>query len=442
MKASAHRGDDRTAMQSKPIALLNARLVDPSAGKESRGGLLMVDGVIRDLGPSVTAANIPDDTLVIDCNGDIVSPGLIDMRAFVGEPGEEHRETIATASAAAAAGGVTTIVAMPDTHPPVDDPAVVDFLQRRARDTARVRVLPSAAITKGLKGLEIAEIGLLQEAGAIAFTDGCRSIRNSQVMRRAMTYARDFDALIMHFTQDEDLAGSGVMNAGELASRLGLGGIPVQAEAIALDRDIRLVGMIGARYHASLVTTRMSLEIIARAKEAGLPVTCATSINHLTLNENDVGNYRTFFKVAPPLRHEVDRVAVVEALASGLIDVVVSDHNPQDVETKRLPFGEAEDGAIGLETMLSASLRLVHSGQVSLSRLLAAMSSRPAEILGLPQGRLQKGAPADVIRFDPDEPYVLDPTRLHSRSKNTPFDEARMEGVVKLTIVAGEIVWG
>ena len=425
---------------TKPLALINARLVDPAQSKEIKGGVLIANGVIADVGAGVTKANV-GDAEVIDCGGDVVAPGLIDMRAFVGEPGAEHRETIASASMAAAAGGVTTIVSMPDTQPVVDDPAVVDFLKRRARDTARVRVLPSAAITKGLKGKEIAEIGMLQEAGAVAFSDGTHSIRNTQVMRRAMTYARDFDALIMHFTQDEDLAG-GVMNAGELATRLGLGGIPVEAEAIALDRDMRLVNMIKGRYHAALISARMSIEVIERAKQAGLAVTCATSINHLTLNENDIGNYRTFCKVSPPLRHELDREAVVDALASGLIDVIVSDHNPQDVETKRLPFGEAENGAIGLETMLSAAIRLVHAGQVSLPRLIASMSLRPAEILGLPQGRLTKGAPADIIRFDPDEPYVLDPALLHSRSKNTPFDEARMEGRVKLTLVAGEKVWG
>ncbi len=429
-------------MTQQPLALINARLVNPASGTETRGGLLIMDGVIADLGGAVTKDALPAGARVIDCAGDIVAPGLIDMRAFVGEPGAEHRETMASASAAAAAGGVTTMVAMPDTHPAVDDPAVVDFIKRRARDTARVRVLPSAAITKGLRGKEIAEIGLLLESGAVAFTDGLRSIRNAQVMRRAMTYARDFDALIMHFAQDEDLAGSGVMNAGERATRLGLGGIPVEAETIALDRDLRLVNMIKGRYHASLVSAAPSLEILKRAKDAGLKVTCATSINHLTLNENDIGAYRSFFKLSPPLRHEDDRLAMVEALASGLIDVIVSDHNPQDVETKRLPFGEAEFGAIGLETMLSAGLRLVHAGQVSMARLLHALSTRPAEILGLPQGRLQKGAPADVIRFDPEEPYVLDPALLHSRSRNTPFDGAKMEGRVKLTVVAGEVVWG
>ncbi len=276
----------------------------------------------------------------------------------------------------------------------------------------------------------------------MAFTDGARiDPQCAQVMRRAMAYARDFDALVIHHAEDRDLAADGVMNEGEFASRLGLAGIPREAEAIMLDRDMRLVNLTGARYHAALVTTTLSLDIIAKAKAAGLPVTCATSINHLTLNENDIGDYRTFLKLAPPLRREEERRALVEALASGLIDVIMSDHNPQDVETKRLPFAEAEDGAIGLETMLSAGLRLVSAGDVSLPRLLAAMTIRPAEILGLPQGRLKIGAPADLIRFDPDEPYVVDPAKLHSRCKNTPFDEARMEGRVKLTLVAGEIVF-
>ncbi len=427
-------------MSHVPIALINARLVDPAAGSETKGGVLVVDGMIAAVGASVTRDQIGSGATIVDCGGDVVSPGLIDMRVFVGEPGAEFRETIATASAAAAAGGVTTIIALPDTHPPIDDPAVVDFLRRRARDTARVRVLPSAALTKGLGGKEIAEYGLLKEAGAIAFTDGFHSIRNSQVMRRAMTYARDFDALVMHYAEDADLAGSGVMNAGELASRLGLGGIPVEAEAVTLDRDMRLVNMIRGRYHAALISTRMSLDVIARARAAGLPVTCGASINHLTLNENDIGHYRTFFKLAPPLRHEDDRRAMVAALADGLLDVIVSDHNPQDVDNKRLPFGEADNGAIGLETMLAAGLRLVHSGDVSLPRLLAAMTINPARILGLPQGRLEKGAPADLIRFDPDEPFVVDAAALHSRSKNTPFEDARLQGRVKLTLVAGETV--
>jgi dihydroorotase len=329
---------------------------------------------------------------------------------------------------------------MPETNPPVDDPAVVDYLVRRARDKAGVRMLPAAALTKGLNGKEMTEIGLLREAGAVFFTDGARSIANAQVMRRALTYARDFDALIVHHVEDAALADGGVMNESELSSRLGLPGIPREAETIMLERDISLVRLTGGRYHASMISCAASLAIIERAKKEGLPVTCGVSINNLTLNENDISTYRTFLKLSPPLRHEDDRCAMVEGVASGLIDVIVSDHNPQDVETKRQPFAECADGAIGLETMLSAALRLVHSGDVALPRLLQALSMRPADLIGLPQGRLLKGAPADLILFDPDEPFVLNPDTLHSRCKNTPFDGARLQGRVHVTMVGGRIV--
>lgn len=422
------------------LLLFNARLVDPASGRDMRGGVVTRDGVVVEIGDSVRQADAPDGARVIDCAGDIVAPGLIDMQAFVGEPGAEHRETIASATLAAAAGGVTTLVSTAATAPPVDDPAVVDFVLRRARDTGRVRVAPMAALTRGRAGNEIAELGLLQQAGAVAFCDGARSVRNALVMRRALTYARDFGALVVHFAEDPDLS-VGVMNEGDFAHRLGLAGAPREAEAVMLDRDLRLVALTGARYHCAIVTTTLSLDALRRAKDEGLAVTCGVSINHLTLNENDIGDYRTFLKLKPPLRQEDERMALVGALSEGLIDVIVSDHDPQDVETKRLPFAEAEYGAIGVETMLAAGLRLVHSGDVTLSRLLESMTSRPAEILGLPQGRLQKGAPADIIRFDPDSPFVVDPAALHSRCKNTPFDGALLQGVVKTTVVAGEIVY-
>lgn len=430
-------------MPSEPLAptlFVNARLVDPAMGSETPGGLLVSDGRIADLGPGLTRDGAPEGARIIDCGGEVVAPGLIDMQAFVGEPGAEHRETIASATLSAAIGGVTTLVSTSSTLPAVDDPAVVDFVLRRARDTGKVRVLPMAALTKGRDGKEIAELGLLQQAGAVAFFDGARSVKNALVMRRAMSYARDFGALVVHFPQDPDLAG-GVMNEGDFALRLGLAGVPREAEALMLDRDLRLVALTGARYHAAIVTTTLSLDALRAAKAAGLPVTCGVTINHLTLNENDIGDYRTFLKLRPPLRLEDERKALVAALAEGLIDVVVSDHDPQDVEMKRLPFAEAEFGAIGTETMLAAGLRLVHSGDISLPKLLAAMSSRPAEILGLEQGRLQKGAPADLIRFDPDEPFVVDPEKLHSRCRNTPFDGALLQGAPKVTVVAGEIVY-
>lgn len=431
----------RMLSDRRPILLANARIVDPSRDLDFPGDLLIADGVIRDARRGIGAAGVPEGTEVVDCKGRVVAPGLIDMRAFVGEPGAEHRETLASASQAAAAGGVTTIVCQPDTDPVIDDHAIVDFILRRARDTAIVNVAPMAALTKGLAGREMTEIGLLKAAGAVAFTDGARSITNAQVMRRAMTYAHDFDVLIVHHTEDPDLIGEGVMNEGELATRLGLYGIPKAAEAVMLERDMRLVALTQCRYHAASVTCRESLDILRRAKEVGLPVTASASINHLTLNEIDIGSYRTFLKVSPPLRGDEDRASLADALASGLIDVVMSDHNPQDVETKRLPFAEAAPGAIGLETMLSAGLRLVHAERVTLPQLLRAMSSRPAEILGLPGGTLRAGAPADVIVIDMETAWTLDPAELKSKCKNTPFDEARLEGRVVRTIVAGRTAY-
>jgi dihydroorotase len=427
--------------ERRPILLANGRIVDPSRDLDILGDVLIVDGVVREAKRGIGAAGVPEGTDVIDCRGKLIAPGLIDMRAFVGEPGAASRETLASASQAAAAGGVTTIICQPDTTPAIDDPATVDFVLRRARDTAIVHVHPMAAITKGLEGREMTEIGLLKAAGAVAFSDGAKSITNAQVMRRALTYAGDFDALIVHHTEDPDLIGDGVMNEGELAARLGLLGIPKAAETVMLERDVRLAALTGGRYHAASVTCADSLDVLRRAKDAGLRVSASASINHITLNENDIGPYRTFLKVAPPLRAEDDRKALIDALTSGLVDVVMSDHNPQDVETKRLPFAEAEAGAIGIETMLIAGLRLVHNDEISLLTLLRAMSTRPAELLGLPGGSLRSGAPADVIVVDTDVPWVLDPNDLKSKCKNTPFDEARMQGRVVRTIVSGRTVY-
>jgi dihydroorotase len=425
----------------RPILLANARIVDPSRELDFSGDLLIVDGMIRDAKRGIGAGGVPEGTDVYDCRGNIVAPGLIDLRAFIGEPGAGHRETLASASQAAAAGGVTTIICQPDTSPAIDDPATVDFVLRRARDTAIVHVHPMAALTKGLEGQEMTEIGLLKAAGAVAFTDGDRSVTNAQVLRRALTYARDFDALIVHHTEDPTLVGDGVMNESEFATRLGLIGIPSASETIMLERDLRLVALTGGRYHAASLTCADSLDILRRARDAGHAVTASASINHITLNENDIGPYRTFLKVSPPLRAEEDRMALVEGLTSGVIDIIMSDHNPQDVETKRLPFAEAAPGAIGLETMLVAGLRLVHRDELSLMMLLRAMSSRPAQLLGLPGGTLRNGSPADVIVVDPDTPWILDPNELKSKCKNTPFDEARMQGRVVRTIVGGRTVF-
>ena len=424
-----------------PILLANARIVDPSRDLDIVGDLLIAEGTIREAKKGIGAAGVPEGTEVIDCRGKLVAPGLIDMRAFVGEPGEASGETLASASEAGDAGGVTTVICQPDTSPAIDNPATVDYVLRRARDNAIVHVHPMAAITKGLEGKEMTEIGLLKAAGAVAFTDGAKSVANAQVMRRALTYAGDFDAMIVHHTEDPNLIGDGVMNEGEFAARLGLLGIPKAAETVMFERDVRLVALAGGRYHAASVTCADTLEVLRAAKDAGLSVTASASINHVTLNENDIGPYRTFLKLAPPLRMEDDRKALVEALRTGLVDVVMSDHNPQDVETKRLPFAEAAPGAIGLETMLTAGLRLVHSDEIDLMALLRAMSTRPAELLGLPGGTLKNGAPADVIVVDMDLPWVLNPNDLKSKCKNTPFDEARLTGRVVRTIVSGRTVY-
>ncbi len=428
---------------SKPgnkIALINARLIDPASGMDEVGGLTIKKGKIAELGPELRR-NAPEGYDVIDCGGHILCPGLIDMLVHTGEPGFEHRETLATASRAAAVGGVTTIICMPDTDPVIDDMALVDFIERRARDTAIVNVHPMAAMTRGLEGEEMTEIGLLKEAGAVAFTNGADSIASARVMRRTLDYAKDFDALIVHSLEDADLAGSGVMNEGEVSSRLGLSGIAAAAEIIMLQRDMELAQLTGAQYHAAQISTAGSLRVMRRAKAHGLKVSCGVSVNHLTLNENDIGPYRTFLKVRPPLRSEEDRMAMVEGLVSGDIDVIVSGHNPKDADVKRRPFAEAEDGAIGLETLLPAALRLYHAGQIELPALLRAMTSAPADLLKLPAGRLQKGAPADLILVDLDTPWVVDPDLLQSKSKNTPFDESQLQGRVLHTIVNGNTVY-
>jgi dihydroorotase len=421
-------------------AFLNARLLDPASGKDEPGGLLVRDGVIAELGGHLRR-NAPDRARVIDCKGHVLCPGLVDMQVFTGEPGQEHRETLKTASHAAAAGGVTTIVVMPDTEPVIDQVALVDFVQRRARDNALVHVHVMAAMTRGLKGQEMTEIGLLQRAGAIAFTNGKASVSNARVMRNVLLYAKDFDALIVHHTEDPHLTEGTVMNSGEVATRLGLPGVNKAAETIMLERDLRLVEITGGRYHAAQLTCAESLAVMRAAKARKLPVTCGASINHLTLNENDIGPYRTFFRLKPPLRSEDDRSAMVRGLAAGDIDVIVSSHDPQDADTKRHPFAEAADGAIGLETLLAAALRLYHNGEIALLPLLRAMTVNPAKLLGLPAGRLEKGAPADLILVDLGQPWVVDKAEIRARSKNSPFDESKMQGRVLVTLVAGKPVY-
>ncbi|HXC55500.1 MAG TPA: dihydroorotase [Rhizomicrobium sp.] len=426
---------------TRRIAFRNARLIDPASGLDVRGGLLVENGRIADIGPRLFNDAEPGDPEVIDCKGLVLAPGLIDARVFTGEPGSEYRETLASASEAAAAGGITTIVVMPNTDPVIDEPSLVDFILRRAAATAKVRVAPMAALTRHLAGETMTEIGLLKEAGAVAFTDGDRTLANARVLRRALAYASTFDALIVGHAEDPTLTEGAAVTEGEYAMRLGLPAAPSAAEAIVVERDLRLVEMTGARYHFSQISTRAALDVIASAKERGVAVTCGVAAHHLALNELDVGSYLTFMKVKPPLRSEADRAAMVEGVASGLIDIIVSSHDPQAADTKRQPFAQAAFGAVGLETLLPVALGLHHDGRAHLSHVLKALSATPARILGLNAGTLAKGAPADLVLIDPDEPFTLRESELRSRARNTPFAGRRFHGRAQRTFVGGVCVF-
>jgi len=408
----------------------NARLIDPETGTDRVGELGVVDGVIS--GPRGM-----EGATEVDCQGKCLAPGIVDIGVKVSEPGERHKESFRSAGLAAAAGGVTTMVTRPDTMPAIDTPEVLEFVRRRANEAAPVNVLPMAALTRGREGQEMAEIGFLQDAGAVAFTDCDRVVTNTKVFSRCLTYAASLDALVIAHPQEPILSDGAAATSGKFAALKGLPAVSPMAERMGLDRDIAVVEMTGAKYHADQVTTARALRRLDRAKEAGLNITAGISIHHLTLNELDVGDFRTFFKVKPPLRSEDDRLAAVEAVASGLIDVISSMHTPQDEESKRLPFEEAASGAIGLETLLPAAMRLVHAGHMDMPCLWRAMSLNPARRLGLEAGRLGAGAPADLVLFDPDAPFVMNRSKLLSKSKNTPFDEARMQGKVLGTWVAG-----
>ncbi len=418
-----------------------ARVVDPSRGIDETGTVIVADGVIAAAGASALNQGAPDGSDIIDCRGRTVMPGLVDSRVFIGEPGGEHRETIESASAAAAAGGVTTAIMMPDTDPAIDNVALVEFVLRTSRLVGGARIVPAAAITRGFEGREMTEFGLMREAGAVAFTEGRHTIRSSLVMRRALTYARDFDAVVAHETQDRDLAGAGVMNEGLYASWLGLAGIPREAEAIPLERDLLLARLTGGRYHAAKISTELSAAAVRRAKDDDARVTAGVAIHNVALNENDVGEYRTFFRLAPPLRAEEDRVAIVEALRDGTIDLICSSHDPQDVDTKRLPFADAAPGAVGLETLLAVALRLYHNGDLDLLRVVELLSTAPARTFGLPGGTLKPGAPADLVLVDLDEPWIVTEDGIRSRSRNSCFEGARLQGKVLQTLVAGSTVF-
>jgi dihydroorotase len=414
----------------------NARLLDPAGGRDAPGSVLVVDGKIAALDTN----EAPKGATIVDCGGHCLAPGLVDMRVQLREPGAEHMENMVSASHAAAAGGVTTMAALPNTEPPIDDVALVDFVARRARDIGIVNIHTYAAATKAMKGRELTEMGLLAEAGALGFTDSLRAIADALVMRRALSYARTFDLLIIQHPEEPSLASGGAMNEGEMATRLGLPGITPAAEVIMIERDLRLVELTGARYHAAHVSTAAAIEAIRGAKQRRLPVTCDTAPPYFALNETAVGEYRTFAKLSPPLRSEWDRRAVVEGLRDGTIDAIASDHAPHDQDSKRLPFTSAESGIIGLETLLPLSLELYHNGHLPLINLLRALTCAPADILRLPAGRLAIGAPADLVLFDLDRPWQIAEDDFRSKSKNSPFDGRPVQGRALTTVVGGRIV--
>ncbi len=414
--------------------LHNARLIDPDHGTETLGWLRIEDGRIAERGEGARMVGT-------DCGGLCLAPGIVDIGVKVGEPGERHKESFRTAGRAAAAGGVTTMITRPDTATPIDTPEVLEFVTRRARDDAKVNVRPIAALTKARAGREMTEIGFLLDAGAVAFSDGDAVTADTKVLSCCMTYARSLGALIIAHPQDPGLSAGAAVTSGKFAALRGLPATPPMAERIGLERDLVLVEMTGARYHADQITTAAALPALTRAKAAGLDVTAGVSIHHLTLNELDVGDYRTFFKIKPPLRSEDDRQAMVAALRDGVIDILCSMHTPQDEESKRQPFEAAASGAVGLETLLPAALRLYHNGEMDLPGLFRAMSLNPSKRLGLEGGRLSEGAPADLVLFDPDVPFVLDRFTLQAKSKNTPFDGQRMQGRVMETWVGGDSVF-
>ncbi|WP_299412746.1 dihydroorotase [uncultured Sulfitobacter sp.] len=420
------------------LHFINATLIDPETQTESTGSVSVEGNRIT----AVTIGGIANPKgQVVDCGGKYLAPGIVDLGVKVCEPGERHKESYRSAGLAAAKGGVTTMITRPDTNPAIDSPETLEFVTRRANEASPVNVLPMAALTKERAGREMTEIGFLMDAGAVAFTDCDHVISDTRVFSRALTYARSLGALVIAHCQEPVLSRGAVATSGKFASLRGLPAVSPMAERMGLDRDMALVEMTGARYHADQITTARALPALERAKANGLDVTAGIGIHHLTLNALDVADYRTFFKLKPPLRDEDDRLAMVDAVASGLIDIVCSMHTPQDEESKRLPFEEAASGAVGLETLLPAALRLWHSDMIPLPQLWRALSYNPAQRLGLPSGRLTEGAPADLVLFDPHAPFVMDRATLRSKSRNTPFDGVRMQGKVLATYVAGSCVF-
>ncbi len=417
----------------------NARLIDPAAGLDQPGGLLVRDGVIADHGASL---GVPEGAEIVDCDGAVLCPGLVDMRASLGEPGREYRETIASAALAAAAGGITTLVALPDSRPAIDDPALVRLLRARGEETGSLTIHPYGAVTRGCAGEEMAELGLLLEAGAVALTDGGRAVANARMMMRALSYAGGFGATIVQHPEDPSLAEGGCATQGGLATRLGLPAIPAVAEAILVARDIRLARLTGGRVHFAHVSTAETITLVRRAKDEGLSVSCDTAPPYFDLNETAIGDYRTYAKLSPPLRPESDRLAICRGLVDGTIDAVASDHQPRDAEDKRFPFAEAAPGGTGLVTLLGVTLAQVHGNGLPLARAVALLTAEPARVLGLSAGRLARGGAADLCLFHPERAWQVVAGKLPGKAQNTPFDGRALEGRVLGTWKAGRHVFG
>lgn len=430
------------AKASGKTAFVNVRLLDPATGLDTKGGLLCEEGVIRDHGAHVTRQSLPAECTVIDGKGACLAPGLVDIRAQLREPGFEHQETIETAGKSAAAGGITTIVALPNTDPVIDDVAGVEFIARRARKVGMAKVFAYGAVSKGIEGGEITEMGLLHQAGAVAFCDGVKTIASARLLRQALSYSTFFDGLIVQHPEEPELSKGAAMNSGEMATRLGLSGVSPLAEVMQIERDLRLVEMTGGRLHFAHVSTGEGVDVIRKAKKRGLKVTCDTAPFYFALNENAVSDYRTFAKLSPPLRSEDDRQAIVMGLADGTIDAIASDHNPQDADSKRLPFAQAAFGGVGFETLLPIALELYHNQHMSLLEVLAKLTHIPATLLKLGgAGTFAAGTAADLVLFDPDKPGKVDPAKFQSKAKNSPFDGRLIQGAVLRTVIDGRDVF-
>ncbi len=426
------------SLSAPDILFTDVRLIDPASGLDQMGDLLTRDGRVADLG----ALGRPDGTEIVQAEGAVLCPGLVDVRAALGEPGFEYRETIASAALAAAAGGITTLAALPDTQPAIDDPALVRLLRARGEELGSLTILPYAAVTRACRGEEMAELGLLREAGAVAFTDGAHAVGSARLMRLALSYAAMFGARIVQHPEEPSLAAGGAATEGELATRLGLPGIPAAAEAILVARDIRLAQLTGGAVHFAHVSTAEALMLIRRAKDSGIGVTCDTAPPYFDLNETAIGDFRTYAKLSPPLRAESDRQAVLAALADGTIDAIASDHQPRDADDKRLPFAQASAGGAGLATLLAVTLAQVHGGALGLMQALDLLTARPARLLGIETGCLARGAPADLCLFDLERAWRVEAGSLPGKAQNTPFDGRALEGRILGTWKAGRRVFG